>query len=192
MEYILIRQSLFIRINHSDELNVWRIKRSQLYMYFYLFQELRRGRSMRWVQRMQRRSWVWWSIKWTRIMTSTYQGKNYTNGSNSLLSQYLIFQIKCSIWNFAHSWIFSVSKVESVICLALVACFLEKRASSDYPRLYPTAAWPPDRLSLCTFKNSKFCSAYSKSGGNTAINLMDNRGSHNTGKVNELTNFRQL
>ena len=30
MEYILIRQSLFVRINHSDELSVWRIKRSQL------------------------------------------------------------------------------------------------------------------------------------------------------------------
>ena len=31
MEYILIRQSLFVRINRSDELSVWRIKRSQLY-----------------------------------------------------------------------------------------------------------------------------------------------------------------
>ena len=30
MEYVLIRQSLFVRINHSDELSVWRIKRSQL------------------------------------------------------------------------------------------------------------------------------------------------------------------
>ena len=31
MECILICQSLFVRINHSDELNVWRIKHSQLY-----------------------------------------------------------------------------------------------------------------------------------------------------------------
>ena len=32
MEYVLICQSLFVRINRSDELSVWRIKRSQLYM----------------------------------------------------------------------------------------------------------------------------------------------------------------
>ena len=32
MEYVLIRQSLFVRINHSDKLIVWRIKRSQLYL----------------------------------------------------------------------------------------------------------------------------------------------------------------
>ena len=32
MEYILIRQSLFVWINHGDELSVWRIKRSQLYI----------------------------------------------------------------------------------------------------------------------------------------------------------------
>ena len=31
MEYILIRQSLFVRINHSDKLSMWKIKRSQLY-----------------------------------------------------------------------------------------------------------------------------------------------------------------
>ena len=31
MEYILIHQSLFVRTNCSDELSVWRIKRSQLY-----------------------------------------------------------------------------------------------------------------------------------------------------------------
>ena len=31
MEYVLIRQSLFVRINRSDELSVWRIKCSQLY-----------------------------------------------------------------------------------------------------------------------------------------------------------------
>ena len=31
MVYVLIRQSLFVRINHSDELSVWRIKHSQLY-----------------------------------------------------------------------------------------------------------------------------------------------------------------
>ena len=30
MEYVLIRQSLFVWINRSDELSVWRIKRSQL------------------------------------------------------------------------------------------------------------------------------------------------------------------
>ena len=30
MEYILICQSLFVRINCSDELSVWQIKRSQL------------------------------------------------------------------------------------------------------------------------------------------------------------------
>ena len=30
MEYVLIRQSLFVRINRSDELSMWRIKRSQL------------------------------------------------------------------------------------------------------------------------------------------------------------------
>ena len=32
MGYVLIHQSLFAQINHSDELNVWRIKRSQLYI----------------------------------------------------------------------------------------------------------------------------------------------------------------
>ena len=32
MAYVLIRQSLFVRINHRDELSVWRIKRSQLYL----------------------------------------------------------------------------------------------------------------------------------------------------------------
>ena len=31
MEYVLIRQSLFVRINHSDELSMCQIKRSQLY-----------------------------------------------------------------------------------------------------------------------------------------------------------------
>ena len=31
MEYILIRQSLFVRINSSDELSVWWNKHSQLY-----------------------------------------------------------------------------------------------------------------------------------------------------------------
>ena len=31
MEYVSIRQSLFVQINRSDELSVWRIKRSQLY-----------------------------------------------------------------------------------------------------------------------------------------------------------------
>ena len=31
MEYVLIYQSLFVRINRSDELSMWRIKRSQLY-----------------------------------------------------------------------------------------------------------------------------------------------------------------
>ena len=31
MEYVLIHQSLFVQINHSNELSVWRIKRSQLY-----------------------------------------------------------------------------------------------------------------------------------------------------------------
>ena len=31
MEYVLIHQSLFARINQCDELSVWRIKRSQLY-----------------------------------------------------------------------------------------------------------------------------------------------------------------
>ena len=30
MEYVLIRHSLFVRINRNDELSVWRIKRSQL------------------------------------------------------------------------------------------------------------------------------------------------------------------
>ena len=30
MKYVLIRQSLFVRINCSDELSVWRIKRSEL------------------------------------------------------------------------------------------------------------------------------------------------------------------
>ena len=34
MEYILICQSLFVRINCGDELSVWRIKRSQLYSPF--------------------------------------------------------------------------------------------------------------------------------------------------------------
>ena len=33
MEHILIRQSLFVRINHGDELSVWRIKHSQLYFH---------------------------------------------------------------------------------------------------------------------------------------------------------------
>ena len=32
MAYVLIHQSLFVRINHSDELSVWRIKHSQLYI----------------------------------------------------------------------------------------------------------------------------------------------------------------
>ena len=36
MEYILIRQSLFVRINHCDELNVWQIKRSQLYVQWFI------------------------------------------------------------------------------------------------------------------------------------------------------------
>ena len=31
MEYVIIRQRLFVRINRGDELSVWRIKRSQLY-----------------------------------------------------------------------------------------------------------------------------------------------------------------
>ena len=31
MEYVLIRQSLLVRINCSNELSVWRIKCSQLY-----------------------------------------------------------------------------------------------------------------------------------------------------------------
>ena len=30
MEYVLIHQSLFVRINRSDQLSVWRIKRCQL------------------------------------------------------------------------------------------------------------------------------------------------------------------
>ena len=30
MECVLIRQRLFVQINHSAELSVWRIKRSQL------------------------------------------------------------------------------------------------------------------------------------------------------------------
>ena len=30
MEYVLICQSLFVQINRSDELSVWRIKCSQL------------------------------------------------------------------------------------------------------------------------------------------------------------------
>ena len=30
MEYVLICQSLFVQINHSDELSMWQIKRSQL------------------------------------------------------------------------------------------------------------------------------------------------------------------
>ena len=33
MEYILIRQSLFVQIDHNDELSVGRIKRSQLYWF---------------------------------------------------------------------------------------------------------------------------------------------------------------
>ena len=32
MSYVLIHQSLFVWINRSDELSVWRIKRSQLYL----------------------------------------------------------------------------------------------------------------------------------------------------------------
>ena len=32
MEYIFICESLFVRINHSDDLSVWRIKHSQLYL----------------------------------------------------------------------------------------------------------------------------------------------------------------
>ena len=32
MDYVLICQSLFVQINHSDELSVWRIKHSQLYV----------------------------------------------------------------------------------------------------------------------------------------------------------------
>ena len=31
MEYVLIRQRLFVWINRSDKLSVWRINRSQLY-----------------------------------------------------------------------------------------------------------------------------------------------------------------
>ena len=31
MEYVLIRQNLFVQNNRSDELSMWRIKHSQLY-----------------------------------------------------------------------------------------------------------------------------------------------------------------
>ena len=43
MEHILIHQSLFVRIKHSDELNVWWIKRSQLYYINQNLPELGRG-----------------------------------------------------------------------------------------------------------------------------------------------------